>query len=889
MTKQQVGFMKYVAVVVVCLFALLIVAGNTRANTSCVRGASAESTFSYYSQLSDNAKKFYDAIGKMNKDGVLLSGNEKFDLIANKVLTESQVKDFQNGSSKLLKEFGAGKDAFYLDHPEIFYINFDNLSLSFATQNGKYTAHIDAGRRATYNLDGYTTVAGVEAAKTELNNVLTGRVNALNAVAGADEKVKVANEIVCDAVTYDFCASEPDKAAAIRTTYGALVNGKAVCEGYARAFKTLMDSQNIECVIVVGYFYNDNGQLEPHAWNNVRLDGKWYLVDCTMNDSAKTTDTYTLLGAESVIEYEPNGVISSSGFEFEYPVLATYNYGLEALQTQVNYDNGTISAKYEGKTALELVEEGKYILCAHETDEGWSNYYSLAVQNLTEAHFNVHCLSTKFIATTQAPTDTTGIYASIEEDKIFAKSDVIYNEQYDVTAYTPNVRNVSPSNTAILDARNTYLITIEYDSVLQKEDESKPVGIKVYSEKDSELQKYVTIEDVTFDGAKKVSFKITPSKMYKHDTLSYHMTPTNLVSSANGANPRTVSYVFAKPWSVCSKVYDNGRLYMDVYGEPTLIDNQDLSLTGFVDESGKQIAESQRSQLVMVASKPSDETASDMMDSSLDKAGVTEKDVKASATYELDLHVCGVVQQIPEGSYLKLAFGFPDGFSAKDKGTTFKVYHFKRGADGKIDPTKTEEIPCVVTEYGLVVVVNSFSPFMVMALDSSKVTSGDASESKSVYAYVTSTGGKVSAKIGETTVAGIATLQENQKIDYTLTPDAGMQVDYVLLNKEKVEVVDNKFTVDYKDLGSNNQIKVAFVATSVAEFEAENKIESLNAEFMSNETIKTGGSSGADGGLIAALFAVLVVVVGGVFAFIYFRKARKAKVNGIQGEQPKEE
>lgn len=869
MTKQKVSFLKYVTFVTVCLFVLFALVGTMK---SSAVSASEASTFSYYGQLNDTAKKFYNAIDKMNTEGMLESGNQKFDLLKNKVLTEKQVKDFENGSSQLLKDFGAGKDAYYLDHPEVFYINFDCLALSFAVQSGKYIANIDAGRYANYYIEnGFQNKADVLNAKTQYNSALTAFNNQISNLESSAEKVKRANELLSEAITYSFCADNASEASAIRTAYGAVVNGKAVCEGYARAFKAVMDKQNIECVIVVGYFYDDDGQLEPHAWNNVRLDGKWYLVDCTMNDSASDVNKYTLIGNDSAVEYKADGVISSSNFEFEYPVLATYDYGMEELQTQVNYENSTISVKLDGKNALELQSEGVYILCAHETDEGWSNYYALAVQNLTDAYFNVHCLSTKFIATKQAPVEgSQGIYTSIDESQIVAKSDIFYNELYDVTAYSPNVRTATPSNTAVLDAGNTYSISIEYDVELKKVDESKAVGIRIYSEKDSELQNYVTVEDVVFDGAKKVSFKLTPSKMYKHDTVSYHITPTNLVSKSNDATPRSVSYVFAKPWSVCSKVYDNGRLYMNVYGEPTLIDNQDLSISGFVDKDGKQIAEGQRSQLVMVATKPDSETAEDMLSSSLEVAGVNKGDVKASATYELDLHVCGVVQQIPEGSYLKLAFGFPEGYGPEDKGTTFKVYHFKRGADGKIDPALTEEIPCVVTEYGLVVVVDSFSPFMVMAVDSKKVES----QTKSVYTYVANLGGNVVAKVGDEIVSDVVTLSENQKIEYSLVPQDGMQVDFVLLNKQMIEVKDNKFVVDYKDLQANNQIQIAFVASSVADYERNNKIENLNAKFMANETVGATSPLISAGVIVAIILVVAVIIAGAVFAIVYCRKSR---------------
>ncbi len=61
--------------------------------------------------------------------------------------------------------------------------------------------------------------------------------------------------------------------------YGALVQGKAVCNGYAEAMALLMTCVGIENQIVTG---TADGEL--HAWNQVCLDGNWYQVDATWDD-----------------------------------------------------------------------------------------------------------------------------------------------------------------------------------------------------------------------------------------------------------------------------------------------------------------------------------------------------------------------------------------------------------------------------------------------------------------------------------------------------------------------------------------------------------------------------------------------------------------------------
>lgn len=58
------------------------------------------------------------------------------------------------------------------------------------------------------------------------------------------------------------------------TAYGALINGVAVCDGYSRAFKLLLDEIGIPCIKISSEGIN-------HAWNIVTINGKRYHVDVT--------------------------------------------------------------------------------------------------------------------------------------------------------------------------------------------------------------------------------------------------------------------------------------------------------------------------------------------------------------------------------------------------------------------------------------------------------------------------------------------------------------------------------------------------------------------------------------------------------------------------------
>lgn len=65
--------------------------------------------------------------------------------------------------------------------------------------------------------------------------------------------------------------------------YGALVEGKAVCSGYARAAQFLLDGLGIRNYLVTGQAGSEDDR-ENHMWNTVFIDGNPYYLDVTWDD-----------------------------------------------------------------------------------------------------------------------------------------------------------------------------------------------------------------------------------------------------------------------------------------------------------------------------------------------------------------------------------------------------------------------------------------------------------------------------------------------------------------------------------------------------------------------------------------------------------------------------
>jgi len=67
------------------------------------------------------------------------------------------------------------------------------------------------------------------------------------------------------------------------SAYGLLINGAGVCQAYAEATQILLSRAGIECMIVTGSA-NGVGGWGGHAWNIVKIDGKYYHLDVTWDD-----------------------------------------------------------------------------------------------------------------------------------------------------------------------------------------------------------------------------------------------------------------------------------------------------------------------------------------------------------------------------------------------------------------------------------------------------------------------------------------------------------------------------------------------------------------------------------------------------------------------------
>lgn len=126
------------------------------------------------------------------------------------------------------------------------------------------------------------------------------------------EKAVFVHNYICENAEYDNKTLEKMNAGStdpndyyICSAYGCLINKKCICCGYARGFQAIMNCLGIECLQIGGFGISEDEYglcWGGHAWNAIRLDGEYYYVDITWDDSEEASDfEYFLIPTDELL------------------------------------------------------------------------------------------------------------------------------------------------------------------------------------------------------------------------------------------------------------------------------------------------------------------------------------------------------------------------------------------------------------------------------------------------------------------------------------------------------------------------------------------------------------------------------------------------------------
>ncbi len=153
----------------------------------------------------------------------------------------------------------------------------DNPDLFFVGRKCTLTSHLLATDCTIEYIIGKEEY---ETQKAELDSVCSSVISSLTNPDDEWQTEKEIHDYIIENCEYKIIESEH----VYSSSYGALVNGKAACEGYSKAAKLLFDKAGIESSVVSGISSGFDGEYVPHMWNAVKINGDFYYLDCTWDD-----------------------------------------------------------------------------------------------------------------------------------------------------------------------------------------------------------------------------------------------------------------------------------------------------------------------------------------------------------------------------------------------------------------------------------------------------------------------------------------------------------------------------------------------------------------------------------------------------------------------------
>lgn len=215
------------------------------------------------------------------------------------------------GKAEQVSEFATilMDEAFQVDDPDTSD-DFDYLHYKFTGANIKMQG-IGHLFTITYSITYLETKEQTQEVNSRVKEVLK------------DMKLKKKSEYEKVRLIHDYIISnsEYDLSSQYNSAYGTLIQHYSACQGYAQLTYKMLTEAGVECRIVTGV--SGGG---PHAWNIVKVDGKWYFLDCTWDDPVGTNIpksaryAYFLKGSLNFKDHALDEEFLTDEFKKSYPV-----------------------------------------------------------------------------------------------------------------------------------------------------------------------------------------------------------------------------------------------------------------------------------------------------------------------------------------------------------------------------------------------------------------------------------------------------------------------------------------------------------------------------------------------------------------------------------------
>ena len=305
----------------------------------------------------------------------------------------------------------------------------------------------------TYNISYYTTAEQ----ELELTNQIQSLLDEWDLYDATDyEKICAIYDYICNHISYDF--DHLDLGASylrMFTAYAAMMDGTAVCQGYASLLYRLALTLGVDARLIGG----DSGG--PHAWNIVRIGSMYYNVDSTWDAilvQEGMSYQYFLLNETNFVDHLRKLEYDNSAFHAQYPMSGS-DYAAAPLAGQ-NQCGENAYWSWDGSGVLTISGEGALYQYTSAEQLPWAMYadrmHTLVIEEGITAIDSVILAGCENLSTVKLPASLTNV-----ADSAFADAIGLWHVLYAGTENQWNAVVIGSGNDNLQNAMRHYSYTGE--------------------------------------------------------------------------------------------------------------------------------------------------------------------------------------------------------------------------------------------------------------------------------------------------------------------------------------------------------------------------------------------------------------------------------------------
>lgn len=250
-----------------------------------------------------------------------------------KTLYELMYKSFKKFSFEIkadgftMEQASKVYEALYLDHVELYYLGNEAIIEEYEIQEGNK-------KRIESIVKARDIYAGTK--KSEITKRFTLAVDRIKTIL-PENPSDLDIEVAVIKYIHRICISDIDDELN-QNAASCLAFGKAQCSGYAKAISLLLNKFKIKCFVATGEaMCPDFYTYIPHAWNIVKLGGKYYHLDALYGHELHTINKYM---DHEYFNISDDKIKRTHRWTQEYPKCPNEEFKL--FKTSIKLDNKAI-------------------------------------------------------------------------------------------------------------------------------------------------------------------------------------------------------------------------------------------------------------------------------------------------------------------------------------------------------------------------------------------------------------------------------------------------------------------------------------------------------------------------------------------------------------------